>query len=75
MAEALDVAARMRARRTLLTHFSQRYTKAASLQQHDLQPDSHVLLAFDMMRVVLGEYAEAACFVPVVQRLMEQMGD
>ncbi|GAO13108.1 uncharacterized protein UV8b_03496 [Ustilaginoidea virens] len=74
MAEALGVAREMEARRTLLTHFSQRYSKADSLRREMVEgEEQHVLLAFDMMRVRLGDFQVAACYVPAVQRLMETM--
>ncbi|KAG5982528.1 hypothetical protein E4U55_001778 [Claviceps digitariae] len=75
MAEALRVARNMRARRTLLTHFSQRYSKASSLQQQTLGDESEpcALLAFDMMRVRLGDFQKAALYVPAVQKLMESL--
>ncbi|KAG6033576.1 hypothetical protein E4U41_006872 [Claviceps citrina] len=72
MAEALDVAAKMGARRTLLTHFSQRYTKGDSLRGEMAQEGEHrTLLAFDLMRVRLGDFQKAALFVPAVQGLLE----
>ncbi|UNI13973.1 Ribonuclease Z [Purpureocillium takamizusanense] len=100
MGEALGVAREMRARRTLLTHFSQRYTKADSLRRHgpndgegegegegvehaagdggeqnEHEHEHNVLLAFDLMRVRLGDFQEAACYVPAVQALMEKLAD
>ncbi|GAB0134717.1 hypothetical protein EsDP_00003075 [Epichloe bromicola] len=74
MAEALGVAREMEARRTLLTHFSQRYSKGDSLRGATGQRAEHsVLLAFDLMRVRLGDFQKAACYVPAVQRLMESL--
>ncbi|ODA76973.1 hypothetical protein RJ55_07490 [Drechmeria coniospora] len=74
MAEALGVAREMKARRTLLTHFSQRYSKAASLRRERVSGEEQgVLLAFDLMRVRLGDFQEAACYVPAVQALMENL--
>ncbi|KHN99687.1 uncharacterized protein MAM_02540 [Metarhizium album ARSEF 1941] len=76
MAEALSVAREMGARRTLLTHFSQRYSKADSLRRDRTHAEEHnVLLAFDLMRVRLGDFQKAACYVPAVQRLMEKLAD
>ena len=78
MAEALGVAREMGARRTLLTHFSQRYSKADSLRrerQEDSDGEHAVLLAFDLMRVRLGEFQQATCYVPAVQLLMEKLAD
>ncbi|KFG81572.1 putative tRNA processing endoribonuclease Trz1 [Metarhizium anisopliae] len=76
MAEALSVAREMEARRTLLTHFSQRYSKADSLKRDRVHGEEHsVLLAFDLMRVKLGDFQKAACYVPAVQKLMETLAD
>lgn len=77
MAEALGVAREMQARRTLLTHFSQRYSKADSLRrERSAEGEEHsVLLAFDLMRVKLGDFQRAACYIPAVQRLMEKLAE
>ncbi|KAI5465443.1 hypothetical protein BGZ63DRAFT_373592 [Mariannaea sp. PMI_226] len=61
ISEALGVAANMKARRTLLTHFSQRYVKADSLSRSDLNV-GEVLMAFDHMNVRLGDFKKAAAF-------------
>lgn len=74
--EALGVARQMRARRTLLTHFSQRYVKADSLKrQSSPGGDQVVLMAFDQMRVKLGDFRQAACYLPAVQKLMDKGND
>ncbi|KZZ95869.1 hypothetical protein AAL_04165 [Moelleriella libera RCEF 2490] len=71
MSEALGVAREMQARRTLLTHFSQRYAKSDSLRKEQVDGEVRsVLLAFDLMRVRLGDFQKAACYVPVVEELM-----
>lgn len=72
MSEALSVARQMRARRTLLTHFSQRYIKADSLRWEDDERHSEgsVLMAFDYMTVKLGDFQKAACYLPALERLM-----
>ena len=76
MAEALGVAREMEARRTLLTHFSQRYSKADSLRRERIEGEEQsVLLAFDLMRVKLGDFQKAACYIPAVQRLMEKLAE
>lgn len=76
MGEALGVAREMRARRTLLTHFSQRYSKSDSLRRERVQGVEHdVLLAFDFMAVRLGDFQKAACYLPSVQRFMEKLAD
>ncbi|KAK2608807.1 hypothetical protein QQS21_002664 [Conoideocrella luteorostrata] len=74
MAEALGVAREMEARRTLLTHFSQRYSKGDSLRRERVEGEEQsVLLAFDLMRVRLGDFQKAACYIPAVQKLMESL--
>ncbi|KAL6870098.1 hypothetical protein ACO1O0_001433 [Amphichorda felina] len=92
MSEALGVARDMRARRTLLTHFSQRYVKADSLRweggkvededkdedkdkdkdEDNTHTDRSVLMAFDYMTVKLGDFQKAACYLPVLEKLMEK---
>ncbi|KAI1632527.1 hypothetical protein F4809DRAFT_627229 [Biscogniauxia mediterranea] len=82
MGEAIGVGERMGARRILLTHFSQRYQKIPSFEQNlQVQPDAHgmekasqdrvVLVAFDYMRVKLGEFRHAQAFLPAVHKLFE----
>lgn len=82
MGEALGVARAMRARRTLLTHFSQRYTKADALQKVDEEEnggeedkEESVLFAHDLMRVKLGDFQKAACYIPAIEHLMAKMAD
>ena len=78
MSEALGVARDMGVRRTLLTHFSQRYIKADSLRwEDDGSYGSHagersVLMAYDYMTVKLGDFQKAACYLPVLERVMEK---
>jgi ribonuclease Z len=78
MDEALDVARQMRARRVLLTHFSQRYSKANLVEPAKVAAgeggeakEQVVLFAWDLMRVKLGEFRNAAAFVPAVTALLE----
>ncbi|TEA14204.1 Ribonuclease Z 1 [Colletotrichum sidae] len=73
MGEALDVAYRMGARRVLLTHFSQRYAKMPVLEERKTADgaDQAVLVAFDQMRVKLGEFRQAMEFLPAISRLIE----
>ncbi|KAM0324326.1 hypothetical protein ACHAQA_008106 [Verticillium albo-atrum] len=77
MGEALSVAKRMGARRVLLTHFSQRYAKIPLVEQkveaaEDAEAkDQVVLMAFDQMRVKLGEFRQAAAFLPALRRFFE----
>ncbi|KAI1739735.1 hypothetical protein F4680DRAFT_421382 [Xylaria scruposa] len=81
MSEAIDVGRRMGARRILLTHFSQRYQKIPALEDFDAHPDAEtenkvktdevILVAFDYMRVKLGEFRKAQAFLPAIQKLYE----
>ncbi|EJP61256.1 metallo-beta-lactamase superfamily protein [Beauveria bassiana ARSEF 2860] len=76
MSEALGVAREMQARRTLLTHFSQRYGKADALQPiiegdaRGEEKEQSVLLAHDLMRVKLGDFQKAACYVPAIAQVL-----
>lgn len=78
MSEALGVAKDMRARRVLLTHFSQRYPKIANTSEGgEGAPvkDQVVLMAFDQMCVKLGDFKKAALFLPALRKLYEEAGD
>jgi ribonuclease Z len=72
----------MRARRVLLTHFSQRYPKTAAMgdkslavvaeaEAQDGGRGMRVLFAYDGMRVRLGEFWKAELFMPAMQALFE----
>ncbi|RCI14879.1 hypothetical protein L249_6577 [Ophiocordyceps polyrhachis-furcata BCC 54312] len=71
MSEALRVADQMQAKRTLLTHFSQRYVKADVLKA---SRRNDVVMAFDMMRLRLGDFQAHACYAAAIQALMESLG-
>ncbi|KAJ0160090.1 Ribonuclease Z 1 [Colletotrichum tanaceti] len=73
MSEALDVGYRMGARRVLLTHFSQRYAKIPLVEKRKTETGAEqtVLMAFDQMRVKLGEFRQAQAFLPAIQRMLE----
>ncbi|RDA94848.1 hypothetical protein CP533_4236 [Ophiocordyceps camponoti-saundersi (nom. inval.)] len=71
MSEALQVADQMRAKRTLLTHFSQRYVKADVLKTSKRED---VVLAFDMMRLRLADFQAHACHAPAIHAMMESLG-
>ncbi|KAK7736995.1 hypothetical protein SLS53_006751 [Cytospora paraplurivora] len=79
MSEALGVARDMRARRVLLTHFSQRYPKIAnassSSEREGSVKDQVVLMAFDQMCVKLGDFKKAELFLPALRKLYEEAGD
>ncbi|PSR79748.1 hypothetical protein BD289DRAFT_442006 [Coniella lustricola] len=74
MSQAMDVALQMKARRVLLTHFSQRYPKIGNAFERDDARDAIdqvVLLAFDMMRVKLGDFKKAELFLPTLRKMLE----
>ncbi|CAI6089697.1 unnamed protein product [Clonostachys chloroleuca] len=76
LSEALGVARQMEARRTLLTHFSQRYVKAKSVSGRlggGSSEEQAVLMGHDFMRVKLGDFQKAACYMPAIDRLMEDL--
>lgn len=78
MSEALGVAKEMRARRVMLTHFSQRYPKIANTSTGgDGAPvkDQVVLMAFDQMCVKLGDFKKAKLFLPALRKLYEEAPD
>ncbi|CAK7565894.1 MAG: hypothetical protein SEPTF4163_003824 [Sporothrix epigloea] len=74
MGEALSVGRDMGARRVLLTHFSQRYPKIPlfdASENNNVAAEMQVLVAFDQMRVRLGDFKTAAAFLPALQKLYE----
>ncbi|KAH6654285.1 hypothetical protein BKA67DRAFT_564634 [Truncatella angustata] len=88
MSEAIDVGRRMGARRIMLTHFSQRYQKVPALDdsldikavgvvdaKEKAKLDEVILVAFDYMRVKLGEFRHAQAFLPAIQKLFEDVSD
>ncbi|KAJ1335058.1 ribonuclease Z [Microdochium nivale] len=87
MSEAIEVGRKMGARRILLTHFSQRYQKIANLgtDVHEIgvgvtgtdkaRLDEVTLVAFDYMRVRLGDFRTAQAFIPAIQKLFEDVDD
>lgn len=78
MSEALGVAKEMRARRVLLTHFSQRYPKIANTSAGGggaPVKDQVVLMAFDQMCVKLGDFKKARLFLPALRKLYEEAPD
>ncbi|KAI1484217.1 hypothetical protein F4774DRAFT_365181 [Daldinia eschscholtzii] len=83
MSEAIGIGRRMGARRILLTHFSQRYQKIPIMEENmEIRPDAEegrraqldevVLVAFDYMRVKLGDFRKAQAFLPTLQKLFEE---
>lgn len=75
LSEALGVSREMGARRTLLTHFSQRYVKANALRLgHELE-EGTVLMGFDFMTIKLGDFKKATCYLPALERVLEKLMD
>ncbi|KAI1175847.1 hypothetical protein F4777DRAFT_588319 [Nemania sp. FL0916] len=76
--EAISVGRQMGARRILLTHFSQRYQRIPNMEEDFHIPsdsesrDEVVLVAFDYMRVKLGDFRKAQAFLPAIQKLLEE---
>ncbi|KAI1417482.1 beta-lactamase-like protein [Hypoxylon sp. FL1857] len=86
MSEAIDIGRRMGARRILLTHFSQRYQKVPNIEESlEIRVDAEgskkaaldevILVAFDYMRVKLGDFRKAQAFLPALQKLFEDVND
>jgi len=70
-AEALNVGKKMNARRILLTHFSQRYQKIPVMDSHGGK-DQVAIVAFDYMRVKIGDIAKLEAFKPALIKLYEE---
>jgi ribonuclease Z len=66
--EALAVGKKMEARRILLTHFSQRYQKIPVMDSHGGK-DQVAIVAFDHMRVKIGDFAKLDAFKPALIKL------
>ncbi len=69
--EALDIGKRMNARRILLTHFSQRYQKVPVMDSHGGKAQV-AIVAFDYMKVRLGDFARMEAFKPALMKLYEE---
>ena len=77
MAQAVDVGRRMKAKYTILWHFSQRYAKIPFT--HDGSEDTaddpakqrptNVCISFDFMRVHLSDLARACALVPIFESM------
>jgi ribonuclease Z len=68
--EALEVGSHMRAKRILLTHFSQRYQKIPVMENENAESQI-AIVAFDYMRVKLGDFAKLSKFKPALVKLYE----
>ena len=65
--EALSIGRRMRAYRTLLTHFSQRYPKVPPL--NEIAQDGSAAVAFDLMSINLADVATLPSIMPGIVKL------
>ena len=70
-AEAIEVGRQMNARRILLTHFSQRYQKIPVMESREGKAQV-VIVAFDYMRVKIGDIAKVEAFKPALMKLFEE---
>jgi ribonuclease Z len=68
--EAIAIGRKMKARRILLTHFSQRYQKIPVMENREGN-DQVVIVAFDYMRVKIGDIAKLEAFKPALMKLYE----
>lgn len=67
IAEGLSIGKRMRAFRTLLTHFSQRYPKVPPLEE--VTADGSAACAFDLMCINLADVAGLPAMMPAIEEL------
>jgi ribonuclease Z len=67
---ALRIGKLMGARRILLTHFSQRYQKIPVMENKSGE-DQVAIVAFDYMRVKVGDFAKVEHFKPALLKLYE----
>jgi len=67
--EAIDIGKKMRAKFILLTHFSQRYSKVPKING-DLE--QNVGIAFDNMRVSLGDLPKLPMMYPVLKSMFAE---
>ena len=73
VSEALDVAFQCGAGYTILTHFSQRYPKFPSLQEHGGVGNMKWAVSFDLMEVDLRRLADLPPLLPVIQDIFEYL--
>ncbi|ORY70023.1 beta-lactamase-like protein [Pseudomassariella vexata] len=76
MSEAIGIGRRMGARNILLTHFSQRYQQIPIIEEdtadkEEAKKQAVTLVAFDYMRIKIGEFRKARAFLPAIQKLFE----
>ena len=80
VSEAVNVGKRMQARRTILTHFSQRYPKIPIIstatatgdnnsERNEACSDSTVVVAFDLMSLTLGQLEFGHLLLPILQQI------
>jgi ribonuclease Z len=69
MGQAMDIALKVNAYRTVLTHFSPRYQKVAEISQRHM--DNKVLVAFDHMRFRISYLEWAYKFIDIYAKLFK----
>lgn len=72
--EAVEVGRQMGARRIILTHFSQRYSKIPVMENTD-GGDQVVVVAFDYMQCKIGDLKKVAEFRPALLKLYEMQDE
>lgn len=75
LSEALGIAAKMEAKFTLLTHFSQRYPKVSLALLQEKERCSNVALAFDLMSVRLSDLQTLPSFLPAILDIFTELQD
>lgn len=68
ISEAVDIAFRAKAKRTVLTHFSQRYAKGALSVDQSVY--SAVAMGVDLLRFPLGKFDEISAYTPLLPTLL-----
>lgn len=67
MSEALNVARKMKAKYTVLTHFSSRYQKLPLLSEQFFGPQANVSVAFDNMRFSMWQLSKLHFSLPLLK--------
>ena len=71
ISEAIGVATKMRAYRTILTHFSQRYAKLPAGIELEGPAASAIMIAFDGMTVALQQLPDLPALLPAVAAALD----
>lgn len=72
VSEALEQSRRMKAKYTLLTHFSQRYAKIPRIEQNLTQ---NIGVAFDNMEVVMSDLNQLSILYPTMKAMFAEEWD